>query len=304
MLSIFDNAAKKMPRGAAFAHLVIDEAGKILYANREFVDLARDFTRKKLFIKGVIGKTVKEIFGKETMNTVVGTFLRKKDKRSFSDDFMIGDRLYQVVVEEVVENDQAYYEFFYFPMAESEGYSKQDILQNITYELATQKGFADTDWILTASDEHCKQLITCLINHEHTTLPAGCCPYKLRCKFNPEQGGLQLDRRAYYRTKVFLQGELYLTALKDRPVPPQIEMKKILCQAHDLSIGGIRLSLRVALPAESVVRVVFDEFTCKGTVVWTQKQGEEWLAGIRFLDVDPDQQYSIIRVVTRSRITK
>lgn len=58
------------------------------------------------------------------------------------------------------------------------------------------------------------------------------------------------------------------------------------------------------MPAESVVRVVFDEFTCEGTVVWTQKQGEEWLAGIRFLDVDPDQQYSIIRVVTRSRITK
>lgn len=304
MLSIFSRTVKTVPRGADFGHVLIDEQGKILFANQEFVDLARLITGKVLFLKGTIGNTIKDVFGRDTLDTVIGTFMHRKEKGSFSGNFMIAGQLYQVVVEEIYENNQAYYEFFYFPIMEDEGYSKERVFQNIAYKLASQKGFADIDWILKTSDNHCKQLITCLINHEHTTTPARYCPYRQRCKFHPERGYMQLDRRTYFRAKVLLKGELYLSALKDLPVSPEIAMKKISCIAQDLSIGGIKLQLKeICLPEESVVRLVFDAFTCEGIVVWTKKnQEDEWLMGIRFTEVDPEQHFNIIKIITKSRV--
>lgn len=265
--------------------------------------MARLITGKRFILQGAIGKNIKEVLGKDYLDTIIGTFMQKKEKRSFSGNFMIVNRLYQVVVEQISEGDKVYYEFFYFPMTRREGYSKEPILQKIAYELASRKGFADTNWILEASDNHCKQLITCLINHEHSTTPARYCPYQQLCKFHPEQGWMQLDRRTYYRARVVLEGELFLCALKDRPVPPEISMKKIPCKAQDLSLGGIKLVLKgICLPEDSVVRIEFPEFTCEGSVVWTKCQKDEWLIGIKFSELDPEQHFNIIKVITKSRV--
>lgn len=300
MLPLFSTGATESVKTSEYAHLLINECGKIITANQYFVDLVETKLRKRIAKKDTIGKTIHEVFGKEVGNTFVGIFM--KHRRPFTGQFMIGNELYQVVVEEIAKEKEIYYEFFYLPIKMNDDGTNHRFLQNIVYEIVASKGYTDIDWIRHISDDHCKELISCLITHEHSIIPERYCPYKHRCEFNSYYGSLQLDRRAFYRIKVNFSGELYLKALKDRAVPPRLARKKMLCQALDLSMEGIKLQLENCLPEGSVVRMVFKEFEAEGTVIWTRNAKENWLTGIKFLKLDEEQQNKVITAMTKRRI--
>lgn len=300
MLSFLGNKAKVAPQVMEVAHLLINEQGRVLSANQDFVDLTRTIIHKRLTIKDIVGKTVKEVFGRETNKTFVGIFMKKK--RATSEKIMVDNRLYQVVVEEIIKGKDVLYEFFYLPIHAINEVSGEKFLQNVVQEMAVSKGFAGLDWVEQISDSHCKQLISCLLKHEHTTVPERYCPYKHRCGFNPTYGSSQLDRRAYHRIKVNFLGELYLKALKDRDVPTRVAKKKIIVQAMDLSMVGIKILVKgISVPEESIVELVFEEFAPEGVVVWNKKAGENWLTGIRFRELDNEQQRKLIKAMTKRR---
>lgn len=301
MLALLVDRAKAKPQTAEFAHLLVNEHGEIILANQLWADLAGTVIRKKMTVKDMIGKTVNEVFGMKTGSTFVGNFLRQK--KPFTGQFMIGNRLFQVVVKELPEKRDTFYEFFYFPVKVKEDNSNHNFLQQIVREIAINKDFSNVDWMREISDNHCKQLISCLLSHEHSTNPAEYCPYKFKCGFHSVYGWMQLDRRNFYRVKVNFAGELYLQALKDRTVPSHLAEKKIACQALDLSMGGIKLRLKnIHLPEDSEVKMVFEEFEAEGTAVWSRIVGEDSLMGVKFSKLDAEQESRIVKVMTKRRI--
>lgn len=300
MLPLFSMKGKENRHTAAYGHLVVNAGGEIVMANPCFMDIAQLKVRKRVNFRDIIGKTVREVFGQDTGDTFVGIFM--KHKSPFAGQFMIGNQLFQVVVEEIKKEKETYYEFFYFPIKDKHDCANHRFLQNIVYEIARSKGYTDIEWILEIPDEHCKNLLSCLASHEHSTIPDRYCPNKHRCGFNTVHGWLQLDRRAFYRTKVNLAGELYLKAVKDRPVPSPLARKKLLCQAVDLSVAGIRLKLAVCLPKGCVVRLVFEEFEAEGTIVWTKRSHDHWLTGVKFTNLTEEQQSKVIVAMNKRRI--
>lgn len=300
MLPLFGTKDKEERSTAAYGHLVVNAGGEIVMANPYFIDIARLKVRKRINLRDIIGKTIREVFGENTGDTFVGIFM--KHKNPFAGQFMIGNKLFQVVVEEVKKGEEIYYEFFYFPIKNKHDRSNHRFLQKMVYEIARSKGYTDIEWILEIPDEHCKKLLSCLASHEHSTIPDRYCPNKHRCGFNTVHGWLQLDRRAFYRTKVNLAGELYLKAAKDRPVPSPLARKKLLCQAVDLSVAGIRLKLAVYLPKGCVVRLVFEEFEAEGMIVWTKRSHDHWLTGVKFTNLTEEQQSKVIVAMNKRRI--
>lgn len=301
MLALFSEKVKEKPKTAEFAHLLVSEQGEIIMANQFLAELAGTIIHKKIAVRDMIGKTVNEVFGMKTGSTFVANFLRRK--KPFTGKFMIGNQLFQGVVEEVVEKDNTFYEFFYFPVKAREDSSKHVFLQEIVREMALNKDFSNVDWMWDISDNHCKQLISCLLSHEHSTNPTEYCPYKYSCGFHSVFGWMQLDRRNFYRVKVNFEGELYLKALQDRSVPSHLAKKKIACQALDLSMGGVKLKLKnIHLPEDTEVRMVFEEFEAEGTAVWSKIVGEDSLMGVKFSKLDAEQESLIVKAMTKRRI--
>ncbi len=167
--------------------------------------------------------------------------------------------------------------------------------------MAFKKGFTDIGWIKSLSDRHCQQLIYCLDRHDHIAIPSDCCPYGRECGFNPIHGWIELERRAYYRVPVDLDGELYLQALPDKPLPSSLATKKVLCKALDLSLAGIKIKLNINLPVNSSIKLVFEEFTCEGIIVWVRKDDDDWLAGVKFSPLEEKQYNGIIKVFIRAQ---
>lgn len=284
-----------------FAHLVVNPAGKIITANQFLAELAGVVTGRRLSLRDLTGKTVQDVFGAKTGSTFVGHFL--KHKEPVAGRYMIGNRLFQVVVGRRFEEGETFYEIFYFPVKTPDDETKQTVLQELVYEIALHKGYSHVDWTRQLSDEHCKQLISCLISHEHSTNPTEYCPYQHRCAFHPVHGSMQLDRRAFYRVPVDLAGEAYLRALKNRPLPLPLAKKKILCEALDLSLGGMKCKLKkIHLPEGSEVKLVFEEFEAEGSVVWSERDGEDSVIGVKFLGLDEEQQNRIIRAINKRRL--
>lgn len=302
MLALFVDRAKEKPQTAEFAHLLVNEQGEIIMANQFLADLAEIIIHKKIAVKDLLGKTISEVFGMKITSTFVGNFMRHK--KPFTGKFMIGNRLFQVVVEELLEKEKTFYEFFYFPIKFREDSSGHSFLQKIVREIALNKDFSNVDWMRDISDNHCKQLISCLLSHEHSINPTEYCPYKYNCGFHSVYGWMQLDRRNFYRTKVNFEGEVYLKTLQARRVPPYLARKKIACRALDLSLGGVKLRLKnIHLPQDSEVKLVFEEFEAEGIAVWSKIVGEDSLIGVKFAKLDEEQENRIIKAMARRRIT-
>lgn len=248
-----------------------------------------------------MGKTVEQVFGVKTGSTFVGNFL--KHKSPFAGEYMIGSQLFHIVVGEISGEDEILYKIFYFPVKTRDDTANHHILQDMVCELAGKKGYASVDWIRYISDDHCKQLVSCLISHEHSTNPAEYCPYQHSCAFHPVYSSMQLDRRAFDRVTVDLAGEVYLRALENRPLPLPLAKKKIACRALDLSLGGMKLRLKgIHLPVNSEVKIVFEEFDAEGTIVWSERMGEDSLAGVKFVKLDELQQRRIIMAINKRRL--
>lgn len=291
-----------------FAYLLIDSIGTILSANEAFINIVKDVTSQNRIIKlgDIKGKKLTEVFGSKYYHTVVGAFM--KDKKTFSRKFLIGRKKYQVMVKKVNQDGDTCYELYYIPAQITDHLSseslKERIFQKIAYDMAYKKGFSDIEWIKSLSDKHCQQLIYCLDRHDHIVIPSDCCPYEQQCGFNPNYGWIKLERRAFYRVPVDLEGKLYLQALPNKYIPPALTMKKVICKALDLSVAGIRLQLKVNLPTNSYIKLIFDDFTCQGTIVWVKKSDKGWFAGVEFNSLGEEQYDNIIKVYIRAQCRK
>jgi len=301
MAVMFHERGKPQLKTNEFGHLVVTEQGKIISANQGLAELAGDVLQKRVSVRDLVGKTIFEVLGAKVNSTFVGNFL--KHRRPFTGEFMIGNRLFQVVVGEITQDNVTLYEIFYFPIKAKDHETNHKILQEVVRKIALQKNYASIDWIRQLSDEHCKQLISCLISHEHSTNPSEYCPYKYKCGFNSLYGWMQLDRRVFDRVQVNLTGELYLKTLQQKAVPFHLTRKKILAEALDLSLGGVRLRLKnIHLPENSEVKLVFNEFEVEGLVVWSRVTGDDSVVGIKFRKPDDEQENNIIKAMIKKRI--
>jgi len=301
MAVMFHERGKPQLKTNEFGHLVVTEQGKIISANQGLAELAGDVLQKRVSVRDLVGKTIFEVLGAKVNSTFVGNFL--KHRRPFTGEFMIGNRLFQVVVGEITQDNVTLYEIFYFPIKAKDHETNHKILQEVVRKIALQKNYASIDWIRQLSDEHCKQLISCLISHEHSTNPSEYCPYKYKCGFNFLYGWMQLDRRVFDRVQVNLTGELYLKTLQQKAVPFHLTRKKILAEALDLSLGGVRLRLKnIHLPENSEVKLVFNEFEVEGLVVWSRVTGDDSVVGIKFRKPDDEQENNIIKAMIKRRI--
>ena len=301
MAVMFHERGKPQLKTNEFGHLVVTEQGKIISANQGLAELAGDVLQKRVSVRDLVGKTIFEVLGAKVNSTFVGNFL--KHRRPFTGEFMIGNRLFQVVVGEITQDNVTLYEIFYFPIKAKDHETNHKILQEVVRKIALQKNYASIDWIRQLSDEHCKQLISCLISHEHSTNPSEYCPYKYKCGFNSLYGWMQLDRRVFDRVQVNLTGELYLKTLQQKAVPFHLTRKKILAEALDLSLGGVRLRLKnIHLPENSEVKLVFNEFEVEGLVVWSRVTGDDSVVGIKFRKPDDEQGNNIIKAMIKRRI--
>lgn len=293
---------RKMPANSQeFAHLVVNAEGKIISANQFLAELKGLIVGKRLSVRDLVGKTVYDVFGAKTGSTFVGNFL--KHKEPLTGKYMIGNQLLQIVVLEMAGDEETLYEFFYFPMKTKDDGANLELLQDLAYRLARQKGYAEVDWIREISDDHCKQLISCLLRHEHSIIPTEYCPYQHSCAFHTVHGSMQLERRAFYRVPVNFVGEVYVRTLKNRPLPFPLVRKKILCEALDLSLGGIRVQLKkIYLPAGSEVKLVFEEFEAEGLVVWSERAGEDGMIGVKFIRLDEGQKNRIVKAMNKRRL--
>lgn len=59
---------------------------------------------------------------------------------------------------------------------------------------------------------------------------------------------------------------------------------------------------KIHLPEGSEVKLVFEEFEAEGSVVWSERDGEDSVIGVKFLGLDEEQQNRIIRAINKRRL--
>lgn len=290
------------PHESAYGFMMVDEDGVITAANEMAISIAQLFNKRKLRRRSVVGKNLSDVFGPNYQDTLIGGCVTNKE--SVYGKYLIGSQLYLVVVDRVEEADQAHYEAFYFPIHDDYNHrsEQKSVFQKAAYKVADEKGYLDIDWIKSISDDHAKLLIECLNGQECAIRPGWYCPFRNECGFNDVYGWMRLDRRSYYRTRVNMDGEAYLLTLKGKEVPERVSSRKVLCTALDLSLRGARLRSNLRFPVGSTLSLVFDSFTCCCTVRWNKKQGNQWLFGVQFNELNADQRSAIIKTINARRI--
>ena len=294
--------AASFPHESAYGFMVVNEEGVITTANVMAIGIAQLFNKRRLRPSSVIGKKLNEVFGPNYEDTLIGQCVT--NKRSVYGRYLIGSQLYLVVIDRIEDADNVHYEAFYFPIHDDYDHRSKEksLFQNIAYKVAQEKGYVDIDWIKSISNAHAKLLIECLNRQEPAIRPGWYCPFRSKCGFNDVYGWMRLDRRSYYRTRVHMDCEIYLIALKDKEVPKRVSRKKVLCTALDLSLRGTKLQSDVRFPVGSTLRLVFESFSCCGIVRWNKKQGDQWLFGVQFQDLMTQQRNRIIKAITARRI--
>lgn len=224
-------------------------------------------------------------------------------KQEIIGKFLVGNQLWQVISKKIKKDNHICYEIFYFPIKRESEDKHIKIFQETAYELAKQKEYDNTDWIKHISDDHAKTLITCLHQHEHTIKPAKCCPF-LDCKFHEchSDSGRPLDRRAYHRTQIDINGNLRLLTVNQQPASKYLAGKSINCRALDISLGGLKLELDNPLPLESQIEITLPGLTCKATTVWGRKHDDKYLIGVQFEQLDSEQRSNVIKIMSKYRL--
>ncbi|NLM95776.1 MAG: PilZ domain-containing protein [Firmicutes bacterium] len=304
---MFSVARQRNQQGASFPHesaygfMVVDQEGRIEVANGTAITIVQMFSDHNLNQDSVLGEKLSDIIGPNYEHTLIGSCVNNQE--SLHGKYLIGNQLYLVMIDKIEEDDRLHYEAFYFPVREGEDRGKgEPVFQNMAYEAAKEKGYMDIDWIKTISDEHAKQLVDCLNKQQHTIHHGPYCPFRRECAFNEVYGWMELERRSYYRISVNMDGVIHLLALKGKEVPQSVSSKKIPCTAQDISLGGVKLQSSLRIPVESTLKMVFEAFSCSGTVRWIEEQGDQWLHGVQFADLNARQRRDIIKVINANRV--
>ena len=140
-------------------------------------------------------------------------------KQEIIGKFLVGNQLWQVISKKIKKDNHICYEIFYFPIKRESEDKHIKIFQETAYELAKQKEYDNTDWIKECHSD----------------------------------SGRPLDRRAYHRTQIDINGNLCLLTVNQQPASKYLAGKSINCRALDISLGGLKLELDNPLPLESQI---------------------------------------------------
>lgn len=290
------------PHQSSYGYLIVDENGGIIACNKAALELAQLCTEQVLKPELLIKERLDDLIGPDFKETLLGSCIT--GKKSLHGQYKIGAQLYQVIIDRVKEDGKVWYEAFYFPVKEDDSSKGKEstVFQELAYDTAVQKGYTDVHWIKNLTNVHARQIVYCLTNHEHTTIPNNYCPFRHECGFNEVHGWQHLARRSFHRTEIGVPGRLYLTHINNQPVPYQMTKRRIDCIIEDLSFGGAKLLSPLNVPENSTFSLLFDEMILSCNMRWKQEAGDHWIFGVEFDKLSKEERNRIVNITIQYQV--